>query len=238
MFLTFEDRPSASPFIERIWRSRSTIGATFYSMAECNIELVVTHLPGLTRVTLRGPVTKAAVIECPPNGQWLAIRFRLGTYLPKVPTAALLDRSDLQLPLISDRRFWFDGAAWEVPTYENAESLVERLARCGAIAHDSVVSSAITGNPGDRTLRSVQRHFSRAAGLTYGRIRQIERARRAAEMLRHGTAILDVVDTTGYSDQAHLTRSLKQLIGQTPKKIMRREAQLSFSFKTESFLFG
>ena len=29
-----------------------------------------------------------------------------------------------------------------------------------------------------------------------------------------------------------------QLIGQTPKKVMRREGQLSFSFKTESSLFG
>jgi Helix-turn-helix domain len=238
MFLTFEDRPSNSPFIERVWRCYSVAGGKFYSMAECNIELVVTRLPGLTRVTLRGPVTKAAMVDCPPNGQWLTIRFRLGTYLPKLPTALLLDHSDLDLPLISDNRFWFEGSGWEIPSYENAEAFVDRLARCGAIAYDATVGRAVMGDPEVLALRSVQRHFLRATGMAHGRIRKIERARHAVEMLRQGSAILDVVHTAGYSDQAHLTRSLKQLIGQTPTKVARGEAQLSFSFKTTPLLYG
>jgi hypothetical protein len=53
-FLTFEDRPSSSPFIERVWRCHSSSGGVFYSMAEGNFELVVTRLEGLTLVTLRG----------------------------------------------------------------------------------------------------------------------------------------------------------------------------------------
>jgi hypothetical protein len=238
MFLTFEDRPSTSPLIERVWRCYSIVGGTFYSMAEYNIELVVTRLPGLTRVTLRGPVSKAAMVDCPPNGRWLAIRFRLGTYLPNLPTALLLDHSDIDLPLTSDGRFWLEGSAWEIPSYGNAEAFVERLARFGVIAYDSTVGRAIMGDPEFIALRSVQRHFLRATGMAHARIRQIERARHAVEMLREGSTILDVVDAAGYSDQAHLTRSLKQLIGQTPKKIARREAQLSFSFKTAPLLYG
>jgi hypothetical protein len=182
MFLTFEDRPSNSPFIERVWRCHSTVGGLFQSMAEGNLEFVVTRLPGLTRVTLRGPVTRATTVECPPNGQWLAIRFRVGTYLPRLPTALLLDHSNLDLPLTSDERFWFEGSAWEIPNFGNAEIFVERLARRGAIARDPTVATAILGDLQPLTLRSVQRHFLRATGLTYGRIRQIERAvRRAAE---------------------------------------------------------
>jgi hypothetical protein len=77
MFLTFEDRRSDSPFIERVWRSHSAAGGVFQSIAESNLELVVTRLPGLTRVTLRGPVTAPSMVDCPPNGQWFAIRFRL-----------------------------------------------------------------------------------------------------------------------------------------------------------------
>ncbi len=34
MILTFEDRPSDSPLVERIWRSRSDHGGPFLSIAE------------------------------------------------------------------------------------------------------------------------------------------------------------------------------------------------------------
>jgi AraC-like DNA-binding protein len=44
--------------------------------------------------------------------------------------------------------------------------------------------------------------------------------------------ILDAVHEAGYFDQAHLTRSLKRLIGQTPGQIARGETQLSFLYKT------
>lgn len=232
MFLTFADRPSPSPFIERVWQCHSTVGGAFYSMAEGNLEFVVTRLPGMSRVTLRGPVSRAALIDCPPNGHWFAIRFRLGTYLPRFPTALLLDHNDLDLPLVSDKRFWFDGSVWDIPSFENAEVFVERLACCGVIARDLTIARAVLGDVHLLSPRSIQRHFLRATGMTFDRIRQIERARRAVELLHSGATILDAVHRLGYSDQAHLTRSLKHLVGQTPKKILRKEAQLSFSFKT------
>ena len=44
--------------------------------------------------------------------------------------------------------------------------------------------------------------------------------------------IAEVVHDAGYYDQAHLTRSLKRLIGLTPGQIVRGEEQLSFLYKT------
>jgi hypothetical protein len=129
MFLQFEVRKSTSPFVERIWRCQSRTGGPFLSMAEGNIELVITRLPGFLAVTLRGPVSKGSLYECPPDGEWLAIRFRLGTYLPRIPTAALIDHQDVQLPVLANRRFWFGDLTWEIPDYENAEVFVDRLAR-------------------------------------------------------------------------------------------------------------
>ena len=52
-------------------------------------------------------------------------------------------------------------------------------------------------------------------------------------LLRQGTSILDAVHEAGYFDQAHLTRSLTHLIGQTPVEIGRGQTQLSFLYKTE-----
>jgi AraC-like DNA-binding protein len=234
MFLTFADRPADSPQVERVWRCHSTAGGLFNSMAETNLELVVTRLPGLTRVTLRGPVTRASTVACPPDGQWFAIRFRPGTYLPDLPTARLLDHNDADFPLCSGRRFWFAGAAWEIPSFDNAEVFVDRLVRRGIVAHDPAVGAALAGDPQALTRRSVQRHFLRVTGMTQARFRQIERARLAVHLLKNGSPLLDVVHGAGYFDQAHLARSVKHFIGQTPGALARQEGQLSFLYKTES----
>jgi AraC-like DNA-binding protein len=233
MFLTFEDRPSNSPYVERLWRSYSTTGGPFHSMAEGNLELVVTRLGGFAQVTLRGPVTQAATVDCPADGRWFAIRFRVGTYFPGLPTSRLLDHRSLHLPTTRDGRFWLEGEAWEIPGYENAEVFVTRLAKRGVIAIEPAVEAVIEGARHLLSRRSLQRHFLRATGITYAQFRKIERARHAVELLRNGKGILDVVHDAGYFDQPHLTRSLKYLIGQTPVKIRQNDAQLSFSYKTE-----
>jgi AraC-like DNA-binding protein len=231
--ITFEDRPSDSPFIERVWRCHSNGEGPFLSMAEGRLELVVSRLLGLTIVTIRGPETRATTVNCPPNGQWFAIRFRFGVYMPQLPTYLLVDRRDVNLPVAVDGTFWLDGASWELPTFENAEAFVARLARRRTIAKDPAVEAVLLGDRQALTARSVQRHFRQATGITRRHFGQIERARYATNLLRAGCPILDVVDKAGYFDQPHLTRSLRGLIGQTPASIAHGEAQLSFLYKTE-----
>jgi AraC-like DNA-binding protein len=233
MLLTFDDRPSLSPYIERVWRSRSAGSGNFLSMAEGNIELVVTRLPGFTAVTIKGPVLRASEIDCPPYGDWLAIRFRLGTHFPRLPTQALLGRDFVNLPVLAEDRFWLCGLVWEIPRFEDAEELVGRMARAGVIVRDHAIDAALGIDETIMSQRSVQRHFARATGLTLGRVHQIDRARHAAAMLTQGRSILDTTYDAGYFDQAHLTRSLRQLIGITPARLIRDRPQLSFSYKTE-----
>jgi hypothetical protein len=234
VLIQFDDRESDSPYVERVWRSRSRHGGSFLSMAESNIELVIARLPGLLAVILRGPVSHGSLVECPPNGEWLAIRFRLGTYLPEIPTASLIDHQSVQLPILPDGRFWFSGSAWEVPRYDNAEEFVARLALAGVIARCDTTNAAIEGDIGLISQRSVQRHFRRVTGMTFSNYQQILRARHAAALLTSGASILDVTFDAGYFDQAHLTRSMKQLIGMTPARLMRERPQLSFSYKASA----
>src|SRR5262245_40994090 len=231
-FLIFEDRPSDSPFVERIWRSHSLRAGTFLSVAASHCELVISRHRGSVRVTLRGPETKVTTADCPAEGEWLGIRFALGTFLPDYPAARLRDRSDADLPT-SARSFWLKGSEWEHPSFENAESLVARLAEAGLVARDSAVTPALGGDETALTRRSAQRHFLRATGITHRAHRQIGRARHAAHLLQQGVAIQDAVHGAGYFDQSHLTRSLRLLIGETPGQIVRREQQLSFLYKTD-----
>jgi AraC-like DNA-binding protein len=197
--------------------------------------MVVTRHKGTTTMTVRGPETKATTIDCPAEGEWVGIRFRLGTFMPQLPVANLLDRRDVTLPGVTGRSFRLNGSAWEYPDFENAEAFVTRLLKQGLIARDRAVDDVLRGEYSALSLRSVQRHFLQATGMTHGTYRQIERARYATNLLKQGVSILDAVHEAGFFDQAHLTRSLKRLIGQTPAKIVGQEEQLSFLYKTSRF---
>jgi hypothetical protein len=232
MFIVFDDRPSDSPFIERVWRCHSERAGTFLSVASSHWELVVSRVAGATTVTLRGPETRATEVHCPADGEWFAIRFRSGTFMPQWPVGRLLDGNDVTLPRAAARSFWLNGSAWEDPDFDNAETFVARLAKAGTIVRDAAVTAALQGEPQALSQRSAQRHFLHATGMTYGALRQIERARQATNLLARGVSIGDAVHQAGFFDQAHLTRSLRQLIGLTPAKIARAERQLSFLYNT------
>jgi AraC-like DNA-binding protein len=232
MFLHFTERPSDSPLVERMWTSHSDRAGTFLSVSQCHVELVVTRHRGSIFATLRGPETRVSRADCPAEGEWVGIRFSLGTFFPAVLPAQLRDRRDANLPMSTSRTFLLDGSAWEFPTYENADTFVARLVRRGLIARDGDVARAAQGVPPISSTRSVQRRFQQATGLTYRLARQIERARLATTLLMDGLSILDTVDQAGYYDQAHLTRSLKHFIGQTPGEIVAATQQLSFLYKT------
>ncbi len=231
-FLVFEDRPSDSPLVERIWRCHSERAGTFLSVAASHCEMVLTRHQGKVIMTLRGPETRPTTLDCPADGEWLGIRLSLGTFLPHHPAATLIDRRDVNLPSVTGRSFWLQGCAWEYPDFENAEGLVTRLLGAGLLAHDPAVSAALNGEWQALSRRSTQRHFLQATGMTHGAYRRIERARYATTLLRRGLSILDTVHQAGYFDQAHLTRSLRRLIGETPARLREPARQLSFLYKT------
>ena len=93
---------------------------------------------------------------------------------------------DVTLPGASKHAFWLNGSAWEYPDFENADVFVARLARKGVIARDAIVDAVLHKHAPALSIRSTQRHFLRATGMTYSTWRQIERARHATNLLREG----------------------------------------------------
>ena len=75
----------------------------------------MTRLADFTMVTIRGPETRATTIDCPPDGEWAAIRFRLGVHMPSLPTRLLLDHRDVHLPVSTDGSFELQGSRWPLP---------------------------------------------------------------------------------------------------------------------------
>src|SRR5262249_8986667 len=122
---------------------------------------------------------------------------------------------------------------WDYPEFENAETFVKRLVHSGLLARDRVAAEVLLQRPRELSLRSAQRHFLRSTGISYATFRQVERARHDTQVLREGVSALDIVDRLRYFDQAHLTRSLKRFIGLSPTKIIQKQKQLSFLYKTK-----
>jgi AraC-like DNA-binding protein len=235
-FIRFEDRASDHPMVEKVWRCHSERADSFLSVAANNFEMAITRLRGKSFLTLRGPETTATTMDCPAEGEWVCIRFKVGTLMPRFLPGSLRDHKDVTLPSATSRSFWLNGSALQYPDFNNAEIFVERLVKMDILSRDPVVGDTLLRRPGELSLRSAQRHFLRSTGITYATFRQIERARYATNLLREGVPIFDVIVRAGYVDQAHLTRSLRRFIGETPAKIIQGQKQLSFLYKTSPSL--
>ena len=235
--LPCEERGSDSPFVERVWYSRSDGGGSFISTAASHSEMVVTRYQDRTILTVRGPETRATPAFCPPDTEFCGIVFKAGAFMPTFPASMLMDRRDLNLPLASSQCFWLNGSAWQFPNFENADTFINRLVGDGLLVHDGVIDVALREQPHTLSRRTIQRRFLRATGLTYNMVYQIQRARYATTLLKQGLSILDVVEMAGYSDQPHLTHALKYRMGHTPAQIMSKQAALPMSFLYKTLPF-
>lgn len=236
MGIILEERLSDSPFVERVWRSHSENITEFISVAVYQWELVVWTQNGKTEVCVQGPETQASRAPVPDNADFFGIVFKPGVYMPHLPVSALVNNAAM-LPDAANHSFWLNSGVWQIPNYENADTFVHQLVRNDILTCETAVGAMLRGESPYLSLRSIQRRFLHTTGLTYRTMQQIERARRAALLLRQGVSILDTVDTTGYFDQAHLTKSLKYFIGQTPTQLIdsKKSEQLSLLYKTASF---
>ena len=131
MIFTCDEKPSDSPFVERIWRAQSECAGDFLSVAASHWEMVVSKYRGETIMTVRGPETKATPMHVNLVGsEFYGIIFKYGVFMPQLPINDLVD-GDVDLPDASSKSFWLNGAAWQFPDYENAAVLLDWLVRDG-----------------------------------------------------------------------------------------------------------
>ncbi len=218
MSFLYEDRLSDSPFVETVWHTWTERNGCYMASADGNWDLLISRQDTTANVLLCGPTTKATPVHYGEGVECIGIRFKLGTFMPHLPTNHLLNAGTM-LHEGSGKSFWLGGSTWQLPDYENVDTFVDWLVRADLLVRDPVVDAVLQGQTEYVSPRSVQRHFLRTTGLPQRYIHYIERARQAAALLEQGVSILDTVHQAGYADQSHLTKALKRLIGQTPAQI-------------------
>jgi hypothetical protein len=184
------------------------------SVAGARWGLVFWEQAGRPYASITGPQTRTGTAPVPAGATFTGIEFAVGTSLRAVPTAALVG-GGIELPDTTRRTFRLDGARWETPTPDDAEALVDGLVRAGTVVRDPLVAELLRGHRPAVSGRTLERRFRAATGLTRGTVRQIERTRRAAELLAAGHPAADVVAKLGYFDEPHLARALRCYVGRT-----------------------
>lgn len=211
----------------QVWSAQCDSPTDFSSLASIHPGIGFARAGGVTTVHLRGPATRASTLSCPRDSEYFGADFRLGAFLPMFPPAGLANLQDAVLPTLPDGRILLDGHAWEMPTPQNLDVFIARLQRAGLLVVDPLIDELRHWEPRTMPRRTAQSRFVRAVGLSRRKLQVIERARRAAGLLRSGGAIADVACAAGYHDQPHLTRSLRELIGHTPAEVASGEVFLA-----------
>jgi len=216
-----DERASESPLVARITRVRFEADWQGFTTPDGCWDIVVRKVGGQVHVLQTGIITRPVALSYAAGDEYLSISFKPGVFMPNAPGSVMVDRG-LERPTPSQRAFWLDQDQFEIPTFENAEGLVQRLAGRGLLVRDEIVEGVVDRRPRAITPRSAQRHFFHALGITAKQLAQIDRACKAVELLGQGRRVVDVALELGYADQAHMTRALKALMGQTPGQIARR----------------
>jgi AraC-like DNA-binding protein len=215
-----EERNSDSPHIQFVWRSHATQSGSFEDVAHDFWVIAFNELNGKTKVWLTGPSTKSRTIVYEAGQNSWGIVFKAHVFIFNLPKVEMLNASTL-LPMASASSFLLGTQAVELANFFEAEKFVDDLVKRGLLNANLSIGKALAGSEAPMSIRSLQRHFLSTTGLTKNKTQQIARARQAFALLQQGKPIADAVFEAGYADQAHMTRALKLLAGQTPKQILR-----------------
>jgi len=237
MSIIYEERLSDSPYVETLMHGWTASNGSTIRPAECHWHMVFVRERGRLHPLVVGPLPTAGVASWGEGAEILWIKFKLGAFMPHLPTRTFLD-SETVLPEAASNSFWLNGSAWQFPDFENVDTFVDWLVREGVLVCDPVVNAALQDQLPETPSRTVRHRFLRATGLTQRYIRQMKRAQQAAALLEQGISILDTVHEAGYFDQPHLTRSLKHFVGKTPAQIIRMSQPACHSVQDSVLLPG
>lgn len=212
------ERASSHPWIDRVWQTVCLADGIYKATPDGSWDLILSVSPdGEPTVFLSGQATEPVDVPYLAGEHSVVISFAAHVYLAtedEVRTGATVRL----LPVTGDR-FGLDGASLPLPTFENAEDLVDQMIGAGLLKSDDLVARAFSEKPKAASKRSVQLHFKRTTGITQKDFQMIRRAQEAVRRLKRGEAPAAVAADLGYTDQPHMTKSIKTIMGHLPSNL-------------------
>lgn len=221
MSLTFESHSSNSPYIQALGRVRAASDASFTVVPDGSWGLIVHRSDDGVSAFLTGLTTRPIHVGLRAGDEILSVSLAASAYSPDRCGACLLNKAQ-SLAAAGGRKVWWNGQhKIELPTIETADQFVSALVKREQLILNKAVAAVVAGHTPYMSQRTLQRHFIQTTGMTHNYWQQIQRAQRALSALRHGKSLAQVAHESGYVDQSHMTRWLKQIVGRTPAAITR-----------------
>ena len=231
-------------FIEQFWLVDWQLAQgkthTQQNLPDPNFHLVISE----KGVNLVGPVSKVYSYDMAGKGRIIGVKFSVGALagLLKQPVTAYLDRevsaqqafglasmnslsalhkmhSDEQIVEALQR--YFSQVDYSLSAVQvNVQTLLDTIKNESNIFKVEQLAERANLSP-----RTLQRYFQQYIGLSPKRLIRKYRLHQAIEALdANNTCILDVVEQLEYTDQAHLIRDFKEIVGKTPKQYLAFKA--------------
>ena len=211
-------RESSHPLIDAVWTTQNLSDGVYSATPDGSWDLIVLiHQNGAKQMMITGQATKPMSVPYQKNTSSIVISFVRGAYIPQY-AGKLVDSFQI-LPNVDASHFTLCDKTFTFPTYATAEKLVEALIEAKLLVADPVIHKANDGTKWAASKRSYQRHFTEHTGISKKYFEQIERAKTAVSQLKNGKSPRDVAADTGYTDQPHLARSLKKIMGVKPSDV-------------------
>ncbi|MFT3943033.1 MAG: AraC family transcriptional regulator [Ancrocorticia sp.] len=215
----YEEQHLDSPYVECVWRAKAVRSERYLVAAVEYWDMWFSRQPGGEIIAaLSGPTVGHRWVESVVGEYGWGVQLRAHIVVPGV-SARLVLGGEERLP-VRDGRVTIAGHDLPVPEYEELEAFVTRLIELDVLRSDDDVRRVLIGDDAGYSERHWQRRVRGATGLTRKQIAQLARAREAFTLLQQGVSPAECAARCGFSDQAHLTRSLRAFHGLTPARIL------------------
>ncbi|MEU4016452.1 helix-turn-helix domain-containing protein [Microbacterium sp. NPDC028030] len=215
----YEERHPDSSVIQCVWQARATKDERYLVPAVEYWDLWFTREPdGEMLAGLSGPTLGYRLIRSTIGEHSWGVQLKAHVVLPGVSKQLLLGGE--QRVVVDDGHVTLAGHAVPFPEFADLEAFTDELLRLDILRCDEDVRRMLEGEDAAYSERHRQRRVRAATGLTRKQIDQLSRARDAFALLLQGVSPSDSAARCGFADQAHLTRSLRALHGQTPAQVL------------------
>lgn len=215
----WELRGSTNPEILAVWRAHVDQAADYTDEASEHWGLsFIRRVDSSFAAELAGPRIESLPIRSRRGESYWGVELAAHVVIPGVDKAVLRG-AIAELP-VADDQVTIRAHAYPIPGFEELETFVSRLLADGVLVADPDVRRALGGDVAGLSRRSWQRRFRSVTGLRRKEIERLDRSRHAYRLLSEGVPPADVAVAAGYADQAHLTRELRRIRGETPARIL------------------
>ena len=214
----FNSRSSPLDAIDTVWTAHALADGVYNATPDGSWDLIHIEKPtGEHRVFLTGQQSQPASVPYEAGEISVVISFAAHFFLQSGPLSP--DGPTIEFLPVHAERFLLANLDLPLPTHDNAEIIASELLDAGVLRVDRIVTGALGLTNFAASERSLQRHFRETTGLSQKSFEQIQRAQEAVRLLQAGGKPADVAIAAGYADQAHMTKSIKRIMGRLPTKV-------------------